>query len=218
MKLFDFFSGKSAPLIGQATEHMVSMLSQAHQMFEASTAKLLDNEILDVDLVEADKVINQGEKDIRRLVLEHIAIDPNHELVFGLILLTVVQDAERLGDLAKTIAEVANLSNSRRFGSRVDELRGIRDQVIEMYKDTTQGFSEGSIELSRKVMEMNQSQKPRRESFIRGLAEADDVEVNSAVVLALGCRLISRTASHLSNISSGVAAPFDKIRKELDGE
>lgn len=216
MKLIDFFTGRSAPLIGKATTELQEMIVDSRKMYVAATGKLLDNEILDFDLSEADDAINEREQSIRRMVLEHITIDPQHEMVFGLVLLSVVQDAERLGDIAKTIAEVAALADRQRFGPEVDELREIHQQVLAMYDDTAKGFLEGSVEMTTRVMESNRTHKPRREEYIRKIAQDGTVGENMAVVLSLGARLIGRTASHLSNIASGVAAPFDQLRNELD--
>ncbi len=39
----------------------------------ASTACVLDNEILDIDLSALDEQINQGEMSLRRSVLEHLS-------------------------------------------------------------------------------------------------------------------------------------------------
>ena len=192
------------------------MIVESRRMFVASTGKLLDNEILDFDLSTADDRINDREQSIRRMVLEHITIDPEHEMVFGLILLSVVQDAERLGDIAKTIAEVAALAERQRMGPEVDELRAMRDEVLVMYDDTAKGFLDGSVEMTSRVMEANRIHKPHREAFIRKMAKDGTIGENMAVVLSMGARLIGRTASHLSNIASGVAAPFDQLRTELD--
>ncbi len=212
MKLFDFLAGKSAPLIAEATGHVATMMKESHHMYRAATSCLLENEILTMDLEAVDKTVNDGEHAVRRLVLEHIAIDPDHELVFGLILLSIVQDAERLGDIAKTISEVASLASQKRHGTKVDELRLLRDDVDQMFEQTITGFVDGDVELTRNVMSGNQEHKIRREAFIRSVAEDGQIGENLAVVLALGARLIGRTSSHLSNIASGVAVPFDQLR------
>ena len=49
-------------------------------------------------------------------------------------------------------------------------------------------------------------------AFLTSLAQADDTTVNEAVVLSVGSRMIGRTSSHLSNIISAVALPFDQVR------
>jgi hypothetical protein len=47
----------------------------------------------------------------------------------------------------------------------------------------------------------------------RVLASDDTVTPNTAIVLSMTTRMFSRTSSHLSNIASSVAMPFDQIRR-----
>jgi hypothetical protein len=49
-------------------------------------------------------------------------------------------------------------------------------------------------------------------AYLAELASADDLTSNEAVVLAISARMIGRTSSHLSNIISAVALPFDQVR------
>ena len=110
MKLFDFLTGSRPPLVEQSLDDMGAMLDTAAEMFAAATAYLLDNAPLTVDLSARDEDINAREQRVRRAVLEHMTIDPRDELALSLLIISVVQDAERCGDLAKSIATAANLA------------------------------------------------------------------------------------------------------------
>ena len=52
----------------------------------------------------------------------------------------------------------------------------------------------------------------RSYSYLSDLALSSDVGSNPAVVYALGARMLSRVSSHVANIASTVASPFDQIR------
>jgi hypothetical protein len=56
---------------------------------------------------------------LRRAVLEHLTIDPRRELVFRLKLISLVQEAERIGDLAKLMGKTAGLEHNPRMGPLV---------------------------------------------------------------------------------------------------
>ncbi len=213
MGFFDLFRQRGSSLIDMSLTSMREMLETDLRMFRDSTGYLLENEILNTDLEELDAGVNAREIEIRRAVLEHFAINPDDEMVFGLILISIVQDAERLGDLAKSIAEMARMTDVKRFGPEVDELRAIRDEVVKMYTDTIQGFTDGDEELTLGVMVTNQQQKARREGLIKRLVDNKEIDQSLAVVLAVSTRMISRTASHLSNIASAIALPFDQLRQ-----
>lgn len=213
MKFFDFLTGARPPLVNQSLGDMGAMLDTAAEMFAAATAYLLDNEPLTLDLSARDEEINARERKVRRAVLEHVTIDPRDELALSLLLISVVQDAERCGDLAKSIAKAADLADAPRTGRHVEALRRIRDRVQALFPQAREAFLKADARGARAIMEAHDALKKEVTGYLRRLAEADDLSVNHAVVLATAARMIGRVSSHLSNIISSVALPFDQIRR-----
>ena len=213
MAFFDFFRAQVPPLIEQSLADMNVMLDTTHEMFVAATAHLFDNEPLGVNLRDKDQIVNEKEEVIRRAVLEHVVIDPETEMVFSLILVSIVQDAERIGDLAKSLAEVAALAAGPRMGANVQTLRSIRDDVATLFERTRDAFRDSDREVARRVMDDSRTVKDRVTGFIKDLAGQPDLAGNEALVLGMAARMIGRISSHLSNIASSVALPFDQIRR-----
>ena len=214
MTFFDLFKAHRPPLIQQCLDDMNVMLETTHEMLDAATAHLLDNAPLTTDLPAKDALVNDKEEAIRRAVLKHVVIDPQRELVFSLVLVSIVQDAERIGDLAKTLAETVSLARRPRTGANVETLRAIRDHVAGMFEKTRAAFVEGDEERARQVMNQSRTTKTRVTVFLENLAAQDDLTGNEALVLGMAARMIGRTSSHLSNLASSVALPFDQIRHE----
>ncbi len=212
MQFFSFLTGAKPPLIEQSVRRLGTMLETSAEMFTASTDCLLDNQSIDVDLSALDDKINENEQLIRRAVLEHIVSDPRAETSFSLLLVSIVQDAERCGDLAKSIAKASELASAPRMGRHVEALRPIRDRVQSAFPRTRQAFIDGNARAARTVMEEHAQTKDDVAHFLHDLASDDGVSANAAVVLAVGSRMIGRTSSHLSNIISAVALPFDQVR------
>lgn len=212
MQFFRFLTGALPPLVQQAKEDLDTMLATAAEMFTASTRCLLDNEPLQVDLSALDERVNAGEQAVRRAVLEHLVAAPQDETSFSLLLVSIVQDAERCGDLAKTIAKIAELADAPRLGPHVEALRDIRDRVEAAYPRTREAFSKGDGALARSIMEGHDQIKADVADFLRGLTSDPDLSPNAAAVLAMAGRVLSRTSSHLSNTVSAVALPFDQVR------
>ena len=202
MNLFNFLTGSRPPLVEQSMTDLGVMLDTADSMFAAATNSLLDNEPLHVDLSTQDDIINEREQTIRRSVLEHILADPRAELSLSLLLVSIVQDAERLGDLAKSIAKAADLASSPRMGRHVEALREIRDRVQSAFPRVRRSFIVGDAKVGRVVMDEHAQTKIDVGDFLQRLA----------VVLSISARMIGRTSSHLSNIVSAVALPFDQVR------
>jgi phosphate uptake regulator len=212
MAFFDFLSPTAAPLIDRSTERMAAMLETSATMFEAATTCLLDNQSLTLDLKSLDDTVNDGERAVRRAVLEHMAVNPSDDLSHGLLLLSVVQDAERCGDLAKSIAKACALADAPRTGRHVEQLRAIRDRVAAQYPRTVVALREGDAEAARGVMAVHDEMKGEVGTFLQTLASANDLTLNEGVVLTLSAQYIGRVSSHLSNVASAVAMPFDLVR------
>lgn len=189
------------------------MLEQSGEMFRAATAHLLDNQALHVDLSEADAEVNLLERGVRRAVLEHVVVNPRDELSLSLLLLSVVQDAERIGDLAKSLAKAAGLARSQREGPHVQALREIRDDVLALFPKARTAFADADSAGARAVMNAHGDIKRRVAEYIQRLAGADDLPVDLAVTLAVSARMVGRVSGHLSNVVSTIALPFDQIRR-----
>ena len=213
MGFFDFLTGEQPPLVKQAINGVQVMLDSGRDMFAAGAAHLLDNEILDVDLQALDGIINEQEQALRRAVLEHLTVDPKHELVLSLKLISIVQEAERIGDLAKTLSETARLAHKTRLGPPVEPLRHNRDRILQMFDQTRYGFVEGDAATARQLMADQRAIKADLLAYLHHLADNRDLTPNEGIVYALGARAMSRVSSHLANIASTVACPFDQIRR-----
>ena len=212
MGFLQFFKAEQPPLVEQAFEDVKTMLEHGQVMFAAGTAHLLDNEILDVDLVALDESINDCEQDLRRVLLEHLTVDPNHELILSLKLISIVQEAERIGDLAKSLSRTALLAHKPRFGAHVEPLRDLRNQILTMFNWTHDSFVQGDEVGARRVMKQHDATKKALTDYLDCLSNSDTISANESLVYALGARMMSRVSSHLANIASTVALPFDRIR------
>ena len=214
MQFFNFLSaGTKPPLITQSLRGLADMLDTAGEMFAAATASLLDNEALTLDLSALDAEINDREQRIRRAVSDHVAADPRDQIALSLVLVSIVQDAERCGDLAKSLAKTADLAAHPRMGPHVEALRPIRDRVQQTFPRVRAAFLSSDTGAARLVMEENDRTKAETATYLQRLAAATDLTPNLAVVLSVGSRMIGRTGSHLSNIISSVALPYDQIRR-----
>ena len=213
MGFLDFFTGDQPALVKQAIDDVQAMLNNGRDMFAAAAARLLDNEILDVDLPALDSDINAREQSLRRAVLNHLTVDPKRELVLCLKLVSIVQEAERLGDLAKMLERTARLAHKPRLGPVVEPLRVIRSCILQMFDQTRQGFVEGDASVAQQLMDKQPKIKAQLNEYLHRLADNPDVTPNEAVVYALSARAMSRISSHLANIASTVTSPFDQIRR-----
>jgi phosphate uptake regulator len=200
-----------SPLIESAFRDMTTMLAQAERMLGLALAALLEGRELEVDLDELDDVVDEGERMVRRSVLEHLSFDPSRELVASLVLVSMVQDAERLGDFARGIPELVPLARHPRTGPFCDELAALGRRLMPLFALTQQAFVEDDPEKGRRVMATASELKVEFLDYTRRVAESD-LTADMAVVYSGAARSLRRVGAHLSNIASSVVQPYDRIR------
>ncbi len=211
--MFDrlFRSGARSTLIDAAFRDINEMLDQAEHMLELGLKALLDNRELEVDLDKLDDVVDEGERMVRRSVLEHLAFNPKQDLVTSLVLVSMVQDAERLGDFARGLPELVPLARHPRTGPFRDELRELAARLKPLFQVTRVAFSEDDPKKARQLMTAVRALRVDLLDYTSRVA-ASDLTADMAVVYSGAARSLRRVGAHLSNIASSVVQPYDRIR------
>ena len=211
--MFRRLFGLSRPstLIEAAFRDVTVMLQQAGRMLDHSLAMLLDNREPEVDLERMDDVIDEAERMVRRSILEHLNVSPRQDLVASLILSSIVQEAERIGDLARGLATINELTKGPRGGQFADELRALAVRVRPLFEQSEKAFREDDSEMAREFMVTHRELKAELNRYVRKIADSD-LTADKALVYGTSARMLRRISSHLSNIVSTVVQPFDRIR------
>jgi len=206
-----FPSAGRSKLIDAAFSDVSTMLRQSARMLELAMGALLDGRPLEVDLDELDDVVDEGERMVRRSVLEHLSFNPQQDLVASLVLVSMVQDAERVGDFARGIAELVPLARSERTGPFADELRVAAEKIRPLFGLCEAAFVEDDPEKARRVLQTYLEVKGELLDYTRRVAESG-LGADMAVVYSGAARSLRRVGAHLSNIASSVVQPYDRIR------
>ncbi len=208
-RIFDL--GGQSKLVEAAFQDVSTMLQQSSRMLDHALAALLDNQELEVDLDHMDDVVDEGERMVRRTILEHLSINPRQDLVASLILVSMVQDAERIGDFARGLAELVPLAKSQREGPMADDLRALAGRLRPLFELCEEAFREGNADEAQRVVAAHTELKRDFITFTERVA-ASELTADMAIVYAGAARILRRVGAHLSNIASTVVQPYDRIR------
>jgi phosphate uptake regulator len=212
------FGSKAQPtLVTAAFEEFSGMLRRAATMYELALAALLDGAPLEVDLDEMDDDIDEAEAAIRRSILEHLSLNPSRDLVASLVLISMVQDAERIGDFTRGLGEFRHLAKHPVRGHFADELRDISSRIRPLFDRCEAAFSDDKAEEAQAVVDAHLAIKPELSGYITRLADSD-LSADMAIFYAATARNLQRISAHLSNIASSVVQPFHRIRHDDDDE
>lgn len=208
-----FGTSAQSGLVELAFKEFSAMLAQAAKMHDLALEALLENKPLEVDLDQMDDAIDEGERVIRRTVLEHLSLNPAKDLVASLVLISMVQDAERIGDFARGLGDFPRLAKHPVSGPFAEELRSISERVRPLFDRCEQAFRDDVLEDARTVVEAHIRIKADLAKYIASVADSD-LSADMAIVYAATARNLQRISAHLSNIASSVVQPFDRIRHD----
>lgn len=210
--LMDFWKGKD--FLAQVYEDFQRMLIDSQNMFQSVCKRLIDNKtepLLEDRIYEADEKINKFEKDIRTRVVEHLTLQPTVNVPASLILMSVVKDAERLGDYCKNLLEV-----SRILGKPMDKkiydrfFNSLDSEILDLFKKTQEAFVESDEKKAASAWKNETKIVRRCDKIVEELAKSD-LSINEAVCFTLIARYFKRLAAHLTNIATSVVLPINEL-------
>lgn len=204
-------------LVREARRRAVAMLRTTHEMFQTVIKAVHEGPGVGHRrrVADIDKEINREQREVRRMVFEHLAVSSTRDLLEGLRLVTVVIDIERLGDLSKNIEELFEMMpHGLDFGEDEDVFQEIQQLALEVYKKAMAAFEHGDEEAARDAIAGYDGVARRCEEHLREVMTATsetDCVRRADLGLVLLLRYIKRTCGHLKNIASAVVNPFDRI-------
>ena len=215
-ELFSAFRDKSGDTLDQAFSQFVEMLDHGQWMFiranEVLRGVATADEVQD-SLYRRDQSINELERSVRRKILRHLTINPGEDVAACLALMSVVKDAERIGDYCKNVFEVGRFYKE---GVHVpefhDALEEVRVDTRELFPAVSRAFADSNEELAQKAISIAHSIRGRCDKVITKLLnEETTMQTQDAVAYSLLARHYKRVAGHLENISTAVLGQLDEL-------
>lgn len=158
-----------------------------------------------------DKKINKLERRIRKLVVMHLASPSNaRDVPYGLLLMSLVKDVERIGDYAKDLAMLTEFEDpigGDPLAAELEEIAGfaqpLADRLPRIFAESDQ------VEAVRLIREGREA-SARLEDLWRRIASAERKPETHAALL-LGAQFYRRIFGHLLNLLSSVVVPLHKL-------
>jgi phosphate uptake regulator len=208
------FAWRDKSLLNQMYGEFTQMMKDAEWMFSAVCNLLLKGEEekdLHKTLFSCDILINKTERKIRKQIVEHLSIRPKTDLVACLVLMSVVKDAERIGDYCKNLYDVWRLyGGTLKPGEFTNILTELQGELLETFGKVIKAFAEEDETLGHEVVENEMRFGKRLEDALVAIANSS-ISTKSAVCYTLACRHLKRISAHLGNIASSVIMPVHKI-------
>lgn len=193
--------------VGTMLDHDKYLFEHA---WEAFTGKVVIREVRE-DFRKLDEEVNELERRVRRIVIEHLAVNPREDAPGCLAMMSVVKDVERIGDYAKNIFELATLLDGQTQNlSHFKELDGIQRRIGGNLDKLRPAFVDSDEEKAKEIVGEYSDLKAQCDKIIRHLF-SETLDSREALATALAARHLKRVNSHISNVATSVVYPLDKM-------
>jgi phosphate transport system protein len=210
--LLSFWKGKD--FLTQVFAEFKDMLEDAEYMFKAVCSCLLDRAEepdLKQKIHDIDKKVNRLQKDIRKRIVEHLSLQPSVDVTACLLLMSVVKDAERLGDYSKNLYEVTELLEKpidravfSQYFDNVDK------NILTLFEETKEAFIEADEAKAKSAWNYEKKIAKSCDAIVGRVAKSS-LSVNEAVAFTLIARHFKRLVAHLVNIATSVILPLSDL-------
>ena len=189
----------------------LGMLDDGRHIFDAAANCLVggtDPEVIRADLFATDDRINRVEQSIRREIVVHGSVHGSPTFPGLLVMMSLVKDAERIGDYAKNLFDLAVKGGGFHDEEERRRLVDAKDRISKMLVRARSLCETQDVESARKFTWEADSVADECDSAIDRLLAFEGGNPSTAV---LTHRYFKRVVGHLSNIVSSIFMPVDKL-------
>ncbi|MCK4249380.1 MAG: phosphate uptake regulator PhoU [Candidatus Omnitrophica bacterium] len=206
------WKGKS--FMNKVVETFGRMLADAEYVFNHAWEVVMGQAMIDEikgPLHDKDAAVNEHERAIRRMLAEHLSINPAQDISGCLAMMSLVKDAERIGDYSKNIFDLGvMLQGTIKDIKYLDRLSDIHERITKNFPLLIRAYLDSNAIIADEILKDYAPIKEECNKILQDLFE-DELSTRESVATALLSRYLKRINSHVSNIASGIVYPLDKL-------
>jgi phosphate uptake regulator len=212
--VFDFFRGSSGPQGIDAVEaQIVQMVRDSRTVFEASMAAVFGggkSKETKAEVRQTDQGINRAQQDVRRTLMLHASVQGDVDLPLVLTYMSVVKDAERIGDYAKNLYDLAKFGVNFEVAPDRAELEGYYKNVDRLLADAADAFEQSDSERAQQLIDKADGFLDDYDDHVRAAYESQG-PASDAVARTLYYRFLKRITAHVMNLLTSLVMPVDRL-------
>lgn len=189
------------------------MLVGAREMFELSTSNLTEGRVYSEEIGETikemDIKLNKLQRIIRRDIVTHLSVQGTGDIVPCLQLMSLIKDAERIGDYCKNIQEIVPEKPQLKDDPLMPDVMDMRSKILIWFDQTKRAFDRNDKDLAKTTREEAFLFEKECDRIVWSLSR--DNKGRNAVAIALLIRFFKRIVAHLGNICTSVTQPLDRL-------
>lgn len=202
--------GSEATGFAEIQRKFAQMLEDGRHIFDAAANALLggtDPEAIRTDLFATDQQINEAEQQVRRQIVVHGTVHGAQTFPSLLVVMSLAKDAERIGDYAKNLFDLAVAKPDLGSEEERRKLIELKDQVSALVGRARDLYVSQDSDGARTYLAENDRLQDACDAGLERALHAD----RNACGQALTMRYFKRVASHAANVVTSLVMPLDKL-------
>ncbi len=212
--VMEFFRGGADKELEQIEHTIQQMLVDCRHTFDAAINALLggtDPNLVRKDIKRTDRQVNKAEREVRRELVVHASVrGAQADIPMVLASMSIVKDAERIGDYAKNIFDLAAAGVDLSSTPDVDKLVKHRDQVSRLIAETARIFGDRDTEAAHLILQAEDENLIEYDNLVITQINSD-APAATAVPIALLYRYLKRITAHSMNVLTSLVMPLDRL-------
>lgn len=203
--------GSDSKGLSEMHARFLEMIDDGRHVFDAAANGLLgdmDPEVIRKDLFDTDRRINNTEQQIRRDIVVHGTVHGAGTFPALLVMMSLVKDAERIGDYGKNIFDLLAAGVAFKEGEERSSLIELKDEISKLLVRSHGLFNSQDSAGAREFLECASGLEDRCDLAVDRLLAVEGENVSGAI---LTYRYFKRVISHSSNIITSIVVPLHKL-------
>ncbi len=212
--VMEFFRGGADRELEQIEQTIQQMLLDCRHTFDVAINSLLggtDPDIVKKDIKKTDRQVNKAEREVRRELVVHASVrGAAADIPMVLVSMSIVKDAERIGDYAKNIFDLARAGVDLSSVADLTDLITHRDRISRLIAETARIFGDRDADSAHEILKTEDEHIDEYDDIV--IAQIDsEAPAKEAVPLALLNRYFKRITAHSMNILTSLVMPIDRL-------
>jgi phosphate uptake regulator len=211
--VLDFFRSGDSDTIESVEQQLVEMVRDGRVVYDAAMEALFGggkSKATKKHVRRTDQGINEMQRVVRRELLVHVSAQPSADLPLVLSYMSIVKDAERIGDYAKNIYDLVRWGAGFVAEPDIDVLADARDKVGSLITETAEVFESRDLERAQQLIAKADDFLDVHDDCIRDAFNWEG-DPSDAVARALYYRYLKRITAHLMNLMTALTMPLDQL-------
>lgn len=213
--VLEFFRGGADGELEEIEQLIIQMLLDCRHTFDLAINSVLggtDPGSVGGQISKTDVGVNKAQRKVRKELLVHASVrGPAADLPMVLTSMSIVKDAERIGDFSKNIWDIADAGVDLSGAPDIEALRGYRDRTSKIIAETARVFSDRDTDAAHQMIREADGVQDEYDADIRRLLEGDEAGSIDAVARALLFRYFKRITAHAMNVLTSLVMPLHRL-------